>query len=222
MHKEQLVVVKRKQINSYLPPKRPCLLMGNMAMSILTQCSQHYNIESRTSELEKDASTKQIIPYVVITSDQFPLPGTSVFTVSRTAKQSEKRLHNKLSIGIGGHMNEQDIEEAKDTNNSQFYKGLFHSAIRELNEEVFLSKDYKGPFFLGVINDDTDEVGKVHLGMVFHVFAGSDVAINETSKMTGQYMEFPLLLEKTEVGHVENWSKILIEDKRMRSRLGGK
>ena len=58
------------------------------------------------SEVEQDESVKQIIPYVCIRC------GDSYVLLQRTNKQSEARLHNKFSLGIGGHINDQEQSAA--------------------------------------------------------------------------------------------------------------
>src|SRR4030042_1667445 len=53
---------------------------------------------------EKDPILKQIIPYGVIRSME-----GKVLTYRRTKSSGEGRLHNKASIGIGGHINLDDM-----------------------------------------------------------------------------------------------------------------
>ena len=62
----------------------------------------------RRSELEEDPSFKQIIPYAIISNKK------SFYLFKRTSKQTEKRLHNKFSLGVGGHMNPDDSMKSKE------------------------------------------------------------------------------------------------------------
>jgi predicted NUDIX family phosphoesterase len=102
---------------------------------------------------ERDPNFKQVIPYVVLTTDQ-----GFMFTYERLMGGGEERLHSKMSIGIGGHMNPVDDGSVR------------QAALRELREEVAihgLVMNRMEP--IGFVNDDTNEVGAVHLGVVFEM-----------------------------------------------------
>ena len=82
------------------------------------------------SQVEQDETHKQIIPYICIRH------GDSFVLLQRTKKQSEARLHNKFSLGIGGHINEQEVAGgAQDL----VQAGL----LRELNEEITVAQGWK-------------------------------------------------------------------------------
>jgi predicted NUDIX family phosphoesterase len=108
------------------------------------------------SEVEDDPSFKQIIPYVVLRSSD------AVFCYTRGKSQGEARLHRLRSLGVGGHVSEEDAEGGKSLD-------AYEAAMRrELHEEV----DVTSPGRLrrvGLINDDSTPVGQVHLGVV-HLF----------------------------------------------------
>ncbi len=118
------------------------------------------------SIMETDPSYKQIIPYLVF---QFK---DKYFLMQRAAKASETRLRNKYSLGIGGHIRQEDM-----TTNS-----IFDWAKREFHEEV----NYSGKLTLkplGILNDDTDDVGKVHIGFVLLLQGDSaDISIKSELK----------------------------------------
>jgi predicted NUDIX family phosphoesterase len=103
------------------------------------------------SQAERDFTRKQIIPYVVLRhQDKFLL-------IRRTKQQAEKRLHDKCSLGIGGHINATDQTETD----------LLEAGMRrELNEEIQVKQE-KSCQLIGIINDDTTEVDQVHLGLVY-------------------------------------------------------
>lgn len=101
------------------------------------------------SALEVDPTYKQIIPYLIFQYQD------TYFLMQRKAKVSEQRLRNKYSLGIGGHVRQEDLRE----------DSLFSWAQREFYEEVI----YPGTFTIepiGILNDDSNEVGKVHIGLV--------------------------------------------------------
>ena len=102
---------------------------------------------------ENDPSYKQLIPYVVLKHRE------QVFHYTRGQETNEKRLRALRSIGIGGHINPVD-----DMGDHPYRQGL----LRELTEEVTLETAYEESC-LGFINDDSQPVGQVHLGIV-HVF----------------------------------------------------
>ena len=92
---------------------------------------------------ETDPSYKQIIPYAVVSHSG------SYFLLKRKSAQSEQRLHNKLSIGIGGHIKPSEGVVAADL----IQGGL----TREVNEELHIGPGYR-EHLVGLINDDTTDV----------------------------------------------------------------
>jgi predicted NUDIX family phosphoesterase len=150
----------------------------------------------RRSELEEDDSFKQVIPYAIISNSD------SYFLFKRTSGQTEKRLHNKFSLGVGGHMNPDDSMGSKE-----------HYLIDELKRELFeevrflngcLIEDIE---FIGFINDDTIPVGRVHIGLLYNIHVSNkEVYINETDKMTAEWIDKSNLAEFYE--GMETWSKI--------------
>ena len=102
------------------------------------------------SVMETNPTYKQIIPYLIFEHNN------NYFLMQRKSDASETRLRNKLTLGIGGHIRQEDLQE----------DSLFAWATREFHEEVA----YAGNLTvkpLGIINDDSDDVGKVHIGFAF-------------------------------------------------------
>jgi predicted NUDIX family phosphoesterase len=145
--------------------------------------------ESRDA-MERDPAFKQLIPYLVLRD------GRRYFLMHRTRAGGDERLHDRWSIGVGGHLNPGD-------------GGLDGGLRREWSEEV--EADFVPAFrLLGLLNDDSTEVGRVHLGAVYEAdAAGRPVAIRETDKLTGQFAE------PGEVAAVapdlETWSRLVFE-----------
>ena len=145
--------------------------------------------------LEEDPSYKQIIPYAVICY------GNEVYMFRRLNKQTEARLHNKCSLGVGGHMNPYGDKIDIDY--------LHHELEREMHEEVKLGEgceivDMKPISF---INDDLSEVGKVHLGVLYHITVSNNhIEINETEKMTGEWVAISDLTKY--YSNMETWSQL--------------
>jgi predicted NUDIX family phosphoesterase len=140
--------------------------------------------------MEVDRSWKQVIPYLVLRDVG------RYFLMRRTTAGGDARLHDRWSIGVGGHLNPGDGD-------------LAGGLRREWREEI--SADFEPDFKLvGLLNDDTTEVGSVHVGAVFQADAqGLPVAIRETDKLSGRFAE------RSEVAAVvdrmETWSAIVFE-----------
>ena len=166
----------------------------------------------RRSELEEDPSFKQIIPYAIISNKEpYPPAGGGVrqsqsfYLFRRTSNQTEKRLHNKFSLGVGGHMNPNDSMESKE-------QYLIDELKRELYEEVKLLNGclIEDIEFIGFINDDTISVGCVHIGLLYNIHVSNkEVYINETDKMTADWIDKSNLAEFYE--GMETWTKITFD-----------
>ena len=153
----------------------------------------------KRGELEEDPSFKQIIPYAIISNKN------SFYLFRRTSGQTEKRLHNKFSLGVGGHMNPDNSVESKE-------QYLIEELKRELYEEVKLLNGclIEDIEFIGFINDDTIPVGRVHIGLLYNIrVSNKEVYINETDKMTADWIEKSNLCEF--YGEMETWSKIAFD-----------
>ena len=143
---------------------------------------------------EKDFNYKQIIPYCIFTK------GDLVFVYERSKSGSETRLHNLLSIGVGGHINPCDGNNVEAVNSA---------CKREIMEEVsFLTEDQITP--IALINDDSDEVNSVHFGVVYHIKLNQDSIFIPVDKAlsNGTFKAFDeLLLDES---RIEKWSKLVI------------
>ena len=146
---------------------------------------------------EHDSSLKQIIPYGVVTAP------AGIFLVRRLAKGGEKRLHDRLSIGIGGHINPIDTEGSI----------LDLGAERELAEELHAAQPMKRTV-VGFLNDDSNPVGSVHFGVVFRAESPtSDVRVRETDALEGSFVTADHLreLNRKDPNPFETWSKFLVD-----------
>lgn len=147
---------------------------------------------------ETDPSLKQIIPYVLLVHQG------RVLHYVRGKKAGEQRLVAKGSLGIGGHMNDHD-------------EGLFaldHDAYlasvqREIAEELKLNSKYRN-HIVALLNDDSNEVGKVHLGVV-HIFdlETDDVQKGEAMITELQFLDRAQLTARRDA--MESWSQICFD-----------
>ena len=108
------------------------------------------------SQAEHDPSFKQIIPYVIMTHQG------KCLSYVRGRRAGETRLVAKRSIGIGGHINPADDMPLF---NTDFYPTYLAAVEREVAEEVTIDTAYTDRI-VALLNDDSNEVGSVHLGIV--------------------------------------------------------
>jgi predicted NUDIX family phosphoesterase len=140
-----------------------------------------------------DPTHKQLIPYVVVRD------GARVFLMQRTDAGGDARLHGRASIGVGGHLN--PVDEGDDP--------LMTGLRREWEEE--LVTPWAPEFTLvGVLNDDSNRVGAVHLGVVFTVEAdGRPVDVREHDKLAGAFAEVDEV--RAAWDRLETWSQLVAE-----------
>lgn len=142
--------------------------------------------------METDPRYKQIIPYLIFRH------GDQYFVMQRKSQASEQRLQGKLSLGIGGHINPSDLAGAT----------VIDWARREFTEEV----DFAGTFtvnFLGILNDDSNEVGKVHAGFVFLLEGDSADILPREEFKSGSLMTLEACKEQYQ--RMESWSQMVID-----------
>lgn len=150
------------------------------------------------SQAETDLSLKQVIPYTLLRK------GLTFFAYRRTKAGGEDRLHDLWSIGVGGHINPID-----GTPGVPSYDAAF---ARELSEEVGLAPtDFIEHEVIGLVNDDSSELGKVHFGIVHlaHVTRNKLLATNDPALAEGDFQYL------SELRHwpypMENWSRLVLE-----------
>jgi len=144
------------------------------------------------SVAERDETLRQVIPYMIATD------GTGrVLLMRRTEKQGEKRLHGKYSLGIGGHVNADDSINPLEA----FLKGK----SREFDEEV--DADILEEKYLGVINDPSTEVGRVHVGVAY-LLRLDFRKVMEEDQMDSWWIDVDDLASYRDA--LEGWSKVVI------------
>ena len=161
---EQVLCIPRNRLpDSWVEKKSVIPLEFN---AFADQCAlAGYQFIDR-AQAENDPSFKQIIPYVLIQTQDLSL--TAVYN----RQGSEKRLHDLWSLGIGGHINPIDNGSLDDT----FEDILAAGMARELDEEIEKRPAQDIPKFSGVISEEITEVGRVHLGAVFRILTSTPKA----------------------------------------------
>jgi predicted NUDIX family phosphoesterase len=149
-------------------------------------------------EAENDPAYKQIIPYALIAFEE------TVLHYVRGKKAGEQRLVAKGSIGIGGHMNETD--ESLFALDEQAYRA---GVEREVNEEIKIDTAFDDRI-VALLNDDSTEVGRVHLGIV-HIFKLKEPNVQKREAMiTGlTFLTKEELMARRE--SLETWSQICLD-----------
>jgi len=178
-----------------LPRKRLPTALGwrgvrSMDLSpILRTAAMHGEFRPR-GEAETDPSWKQLIPYLLLRD------GERIFLMRRTKAGGDERLHDRYSIGVGGHVNPEDAD-------------VMGGLRREWAEEI--EADFAPEFQpIGLLNDDENEVGAVHLGLVYAADAGGrPVEIREKHKLSGAFASSEEVREVE--SKLETWSALLFD-----------
>jgi predicted NUDIX family phosphoesterase len=149
-------------------------------------------------EAESNPAYKQIIPYALIVFQN------TVLHYVRGKKAGEQRLIAKGSIGIGGHMNETD--ESLFAMDQEAYRA---GVEREVNEEIKIDTPFEDQI-VALLNDDSTEVGRVHLGIV-HIFKLQEAKVQKREAMiTGlTFLTKEELTKRRE--SLESWSQICVD-----------
>jgi len=190
---EQILVVKRSDLFSGDNP-------DGFYQGVVRKNIAHYEKIIREhaqflprSLMEFDERYKQIIPYLVFTHNN------RLFLMQRSPKASESRLANKYSLGIGGHVNESDIVNCD----------IAGWGEREFHEEI----DYKGDIVsmtpIGILNDDSNSVGRVHAGIVYLLHGNSDEISVKSELQEGMLLSH----EECEAFYdrMEPWSQLVFD-----------
>jgi predicted NUDIX family phosphoesterase len=149
---------------------------------------------------ERTPALKQPIPYAVVTV------GERVLLLRRLRTGGESRLFDMLSIGVGGHVEPHDLT----TGSADRSDLLLAAARRELEEEL----DVDGPISIepvGILNDDSNPVGAVHVGFVLRIRVEGSVRVRERDQLEGRLATPAELRELLDGGaNFETWSALLV------------
>ena len=152
------------------------------------------------AQAENDLTHKQIIPYALIAH------GDTVLHYVRGKKAGEQRLVAKGSIGIGGHMNQED----ESLFNYAIDEAAYRAGVeREVEEEIRIDSPFEDRI-VALLNDDTTEVGRVHLGIV-HVFRLAEPKVQKREAMITNlaFLHREELLALRD--NLETWSQLCVD-----------
>ena len=162
---------------------------------ILERVREHgFFVERRHAE--RDPSLKQVIPYALLEREG------AIFLMRRLPKGGEARLHGKLSVGVGGHIN--PIDGAEDA--------LEAGLRREIEEEVAVGGPWSASA-VGILNDAATPVGAVHFGLVYRVRTDAAVEVREKDALEGSFTPRAEVLRilRDERPRFETWSALLLD-----------
>lgn len=148
-------------------------------------------------QLEHDESFRQLVVYILIVNK------SEVVCYRRTRQGGENRLHNQLSLGIGGHVNMTDVRT--DANTIDVCYTLYNAYLRERNEE--LAGYFEWAKIIGLLKCSETAVNRVHLGIVYLVHTDNlplviDIAISDLKMVP--------FTEVAQLENLENWSQLLV------------
>ncbi len=186
MSEERVLVVPRDRVMG------PRGWRGILALDVgphLDVIAAEGRFEPRAA-MEHDPRYKQVIPYLVLRD------GGRYFLMRRTRGGADERLHDRFTIGVGGHLNPGDVD-------------LAGGLAREWSEEI--AADFVPDFrLIGLLNDDETDVGRVHLGVVYVAdAAGRRVAVREREKLAGRFAEPGAVLGV--YARMETWSQLVFD-----------
>ena len=196
---EQIIVVPRSVLfNDDKNAFNGFLHKNNIKGKDIFNALSEYEVKRR-GDMEEDPTFKQLISYCLLENEK-----GEILVYERLSGGGEERLHGQSSIGVGGHMN--DVVGADSIN-----EVLRVDVQRELEEEVGLaSEDSQNMEYIGFINDDTNEVGKVHMGVVFKITVHtSDVEAKETDTLRIKWVEKGSIESYDDF---ETWSALILQD----------
>ncbi len=166
--------------------------------NIIQNISDSYTT-MRRGDAEENEDYKQPIPYGIVKR------GNEVFLYKRLSGGGEKRLHDQLSIGVGGH--------AQDVQMDDFHGQMFENLHRELDEELIIKTNTQRITFTGLINDDLNSVGKVHIGILalVELSKNATVDVRETEQLEGEWINIKDLKKPEIYDKLESWSQFVAD-----------
>lgn len=159
---------------------------------------------ARRGHLEVLPEYKQLITYAVLQDKSTK----DLLLYKRLSGSGEQRLVDKTSIGVGGHTNlfkQETLDEV-----------LYENFMRELEEELIIEADTEFSV-VGYINDDSNDVGSVHLGVIYVVQTDkTKVSVNETDTLAIDWLP---ISEVQKDKNLESWSELIINNDEFLSKL---
>ena len=166
------------------------------AVGKLLDPANHFFMDRAAAE--EDPGHKQLIPYCVFRC------GDRILHYTRGKSGGESRLHAKISVGVGGHVN------PVDTGNGRTGPSAYHAAVtREIKEELHLPEEHEHRI-IALLNDESNPVGQVHLGIVHVIDLKSDSVSSREDALTDLGFTSLADLNGPLFDRLETWSQFCI------------
>ena len=166
------------------------------ALARLLDPGNHFFMDRDAAE--QDPSHKQLIPYCVFRC------GDRILHYTRGKSGGESRLHAKISVGVGGHVN------PVDTGGGKTGPAAYHAAVsREIDEELELWQDHPHRI-IALLNDDSNAVGQVHLGIVHLIDLQTDAVASREDALADLGFTALAALNGPWFERLETWSQYCI------------
>ncbi|MBU6163304.1 MAG: NUDIX domain-containing protein, partial [Myxococcales bacterium] len=167
-------------------------------LKLLLEHKTHRNRHTPNSndpDVEHDDRYKQLIPYIVVVNSK-----GQVLAYNRGSKGGEKRLESKWAIGFGGHVNDQD---------ESWMDGICREIEEEISDRPLIVKglNFHGP--IGFLDDDSDDVGRHHLGVVY-VLRADGVVPREVPEFSWETFESLRVGAEAGLIRLENWARLAL------------
>lgn len=199
---EHILCFKREILRAHLNPEKT-FYDESLWHQILA------NLETLPrSVAEHDYTYKQLVVYILLNHAEVFL------SYQRTPKTTEARLKDRYSIGIGGHVNIQDRNQLSlfGSDDARWNDFLLEAVWREVNEEVQIDATVaRAPKLICFINDDSNDVGQVHFGVVWLVKLAEPKVTKRGERGIGK-LSFQGLTSLSSMGDMlESWSQLLVD-----------
>jgi len=213
-HQEHIIAVFADKYNKLAEKKNKGNIYSISELSSKSDVTEAISksdvVIAQRADLEENTGFRQLIPYVSLVT-----PEGKFLTYTRTKQGNEQRLHKKVSVGFGGHMDAADAHFDEDSNldiQKTIFNGLKREVIEELGNSVYETiKDQINGFQVEeLIIDDKTDVEKVHMALLISVTLDSEIKVESTDEsitMEGFLTEDEI--RKLE-GNIEPWSEIVI------------
>ena len=213
-HQEHIIAVFANKYNTLAEKRNKGNIYSISELSdkndVTEAISKSDVVIAQRADLEENTGFRQLIPYVSLVT-----PEGKFLTYTRTKKGNEKRLHKKVSVGFGGHMDAADAHFDEDSNldiQKTIFNGLKREVIEELGNDVYETiKDQINGFQVEeLIIDDKTDVEKVHMALLISVTLDGEIDVESTDESIT--MEGFLTEEEIREldGNIEPWSEIVI------------
>ena len=206
---EFVFVVPRARLFSECAPHGVAVFGDEWSQDAFETCVREDGFFVERAYAEEAPHLKQVIPYTLVAR------GQEFLLLQRTKGGGESRLHDKLSLGVGGHVNPVDAIDTNAGAGARRLRAPLPAATRrEVLEEELIVEGETRLRTVGLLNDDTNAVGAVHVGLVQVLeLLDGDARVREVDQLRGEFVTREELLARHRSGaNFETWSSLLVPE----------